>query len=69
MTILRIRIQGCGCNNCGRNMYRRYLSVCILGRYYEFLDSEGFAKIATLRSEKIARFWQNLEIITKNWRL
>lgn len=50
-------------------MYRRYLSVCILGRYYEFLDSEGFAKIATLRSEKIARFWQNLEIITKNWRL
>lgn len=30
-----------------------------------FLDSEGFAKIATLRSEKIARFWQNLEIITK----
>lgn len=35
---------GYGCNSRGRNMYRRYLSVCILGRYYEFFRFRGACK-------------------------
>lgn len=44
LKILKVRIQRCGCNNCGRNMSRKYLSVCILGRYYEFFRFRGVCK-------------------------